>query len=112
MEQETEKNIQGEIKEEEPKKIYEVQITRPFRFGKISVKSNNQLFEQFTKFPVDGYKFLMCGKARGHLTIPEVQEGLKKAYKGLKKAAKHHPKFMVVFFHYYYPQMWKILTNI
>jgi tetratricopeptide (TPR) repeat protein len=88
MEQETEKNIQGEIKEEEPKKIYEVQITRPFRFGKISVKSNNQLFEQFTKFPVDGYKFLMCGKARGHLTIPEVQRRFKKSLQRLEESSE------------------------
>ncbi len=77
---------------EEQKILYDVQIERAFRFGKISVKNKEQLFDQFTKFPVDGYKFLMCGKARGHLTIPEVQRRFKKSLKRLEESTESPSK--------------------
>ncbi|HPN39142.1 MAG TPA: tetratricopeptide repeat protein [Melioribacteraceae bacterium] len=78
-----------EIENTEDKKIvYEVQIERPFRFGKMNVKMKEQIFEEFTKHPVDGFKFLMCGKARGHLTIPEVQRRFKKSLKRLEESTE------------------------
>ncbi len=65
-------------------KNFEIKLEKPIKYGKIDISFPNQIFEEFVKFPVDGLKFVLSGRARGFLKTDDPEKLFIKKLKAIE----------------------------